>query len=132
MRWNEEKVVFEPGGKDHVSPGGSYDTAKLVSKKVYGWDAPVTMKYDFVGLKGIPGKMSSSKGKVIALSDALCVYQPEVLRYIFAVNKVDHEFAISFDLDVITMYEAYDRTERIAWGLEQAKNDDVANHEKRV
>ena len=132
MRWNEEKVVFEPGGKDHVSPGGSYDTAKLVSKKVYGWDAPVTMKYDFVGLKGIPGKMSSSKGKVIALPDALCVYQPEVLRYIFAVNKVDHEFAISFDLDVITMYEAYDRTERIAWGLEQAKNDDVANHEKRV
>ncbi|MGI5097698.1 lysine--tRNA ligase [Treponema socranskii] len=132
MRWNEEKVVFEPGGKDHVSPGGSYDTAKLVSKKVYGWDAPVTMKYDFVGLKGIPGKMSSSKGKVIALPDALAVYQPEVLRYIFAVNKVDHEFAISFDLDVITVYEAYDRTERIAWGLEQAKNDDVANHEKRV
>ena len=132
MRWNEEKVMFEPGGKDHVSPGGSYDTAKLVSKKVYGWDAPVTMKYDFVGLKGIPGKMSSSKGKVIALSDALCVYQPEVLRYIFAVNKVDHEFAISFDLDVITVYEAYDRTERIAWGLEEAKNDDAANHEKRV
>ncbi|MBR7064450.1 MAG: lysine--tRNA ligase, partial [Treponema sp.] len=26
MRWNEEKAVFEPGGKDHVSPGGSYDT----------------------------------------------------------------------------------------------------------
>ena len=132
MRWNEEKVVFEPGGKDHISPGGSYDTAKLVSKKVFGWDAPITMKYDFVGLKGIPGKMSSSKGKVIALPDALAVYQPELLRYIFAVNKVDHEFAISFDLDVITMYEAYDRTERIAWGLEKAKSDDLFRHEKRV
>ncbi|MBQ9495842.1 MAG: lysine--tRNA ligase [Treponema sp.] len=132
MRWNEENVVFEPGGKDHVSPGGSYDTAKLVSKKVYGWDAPITMKYDFVGLKGLAGKMSSSKGKVIALPDALSVYQGEVLRYIFAVNKVDHEFAISFDVDVITVYEAYDRTERIAWGIESAKNDDVASHEKRV
>ena len=55
MRWNEEKVIFEPGGKDHISPGGSYDTAKLVSKKIYGWDAPVTMKYDFVSLKGVPG-----------------------------------------------------------------------------
>ena len=132
MRWNEEKVVFEPGGKDHISPGGSYDTAKLVSKKIYGWDAPITMKYDFVGLKGIPGKMSSSKGKVISLVDALTVYQPEVLRYIFAVNKVDHEFAISFDLDVITMYEAYDRTERIAWGIDKAKNDDIFLHEKRV
>lgn len=132
MRWNEEKVIFEPGGKDHISPGGSYDTAKLVSKKIYGWDAPITMKYDFVGLKGLPGKMSSSKGKVIALPDALKVYQPELLRYIFVVNKVDHEFAISFDLDVITMYEAYDRTERIAWGLEPAKNDDILNHEKRT
>ena len=138
MRWNEEKVVFEPGGKDHISPGGSYDTAKLVSKKVFNWDAPVTMKYDFVGLKGIPGKMSSSKGKVIALPDALNVYQPELLRYIFAVNKVDHEFAISFDIDVITMYEAYDRTERIAWGLEEPKEKDPAKkesiilHEKRV
>ncbi|HBG65401.1 MAG TPA: lysine--tRNA ligase [Treponema sp.] len=132
MRWNEEKVVFEPGGKDHISPGGSYDTAKLVSKRVFGWDAPLTMKYDFVGLKGIPGKMSSSKGKVIALPDALAVYQPELLRYIFAVNKPDHEFAISFDIDVITMYEAYDRTERIAWGLEKAKSDDLFRHEKRV
>ena len=132
MRWNEEKVVFEPGGKDHISPGGSYDTAKLVSKKVYGWDAPVTMKYDFVTLKGVPGKMSSSKGKVISLVDALEVYQPEVLRYIFAVNKVDHEFAISFDLDVITQYEAYDRTERIAYGIDKAKSDDILRREKRV
>ena len=132
MRWKEEQVVFEPGGKDHISPGGSYDTAKLVSKKVYGWDAPVTMKYDFVTLKGVPGKMSSSKGKVISLVDALEVYQPEVLRYIFAVNKVDHEFAISFDLDVITQYEAYDRTERIAYGVDKAKNDDMARRERRV
>lgn len=132
MRWNEEKVVFEPGGKDHISPGGSYDTAKLVAKRVYGWNAPVTMKYDFVTLKGIPGKMSSSKGKVIALPDALAIYTGEVLRYIFAVNKPDHEFAISFDTDVITVYEAYDRTERIAYGAEKAKNDDILQREKRV
>ncbi len=138
MRWNEEKVVFEPGGKDHISPGGSYDTAKLVSKKIYGWDAPVTMKYDFVKLKGVPGKMSSSKGKVISLVDALEVYQGEVLRYIFAQNKVDHEFSISFDLDVVTLYEAYDKTERIVWGLEEPKEKDPAKkasiiaREKRV
>lgn len=132
MRWNEEKVIFEPGGKDHVSPGGSYDTAKLVSKRVYGWEAPVTMKYDFVRLKGVPGKMSSSKGKVIALNDALSVYQGEVLRYIFASNKVDHEFAISFDADVINAYEAYDKAERIAYGAEKAKNEELFKKEKRT
>lgn len=132
MRWNEEKVIFEPGGKDHISPGGSYDTAKLVSKKIYNWQAPVTMKYDFVGLKGIPGKMSSSKGKVIALPDALNVYQPELLRYIFATNKPDHEFAISFDLDVVKVYEDYDKCERIAWGIDQAKSEDVYRIQKRI
>ncbi len=132
MRWNEEKVIFEPGGKDHVSPGGSYDTAKLVSKQIYGWQAPITMKYDFVSLKGVSGKMSSSKGKVISLVDALEVYQPEVLRYIFAVNKVDHEFAISFDIDVIAVYEAYDKAERIAWGVEQAKSEQIFNQTARV
>ena len=132
MRWNEEKVVFEPGGKDHISPGGSYDTAKLVSKKVYGWDAPITMRYDFVNLKGVPGKMSSSKGKVIALPDALDVYQAEVLRYIFAGTRPNTEFAISFDLDVLKVYEDYDKTERIVYGIDKAKSDDQFYKEKRI
>ena len=132
MRWNEEKVVFEPGGKDHISPGGSYDTAKLVSKKVYGWDAPITMRYDFVNLKGVPGKMSSSKGKVIALPDALDVYQAEVLRYIFAGTRPNTEFAISFDLDVLKVYEDYDKTERIVYGVDKAKSGDQFNKEKRI
>ena len=26
MRWRYEGVDFEPGGKDHASPGGSYET----------------------------------------------------------------------------------------------------------
>lgn len=132
MRWNEEKVVFEPGGKDHISPGGSYDTAKLVSKKIYGWDAPVTMRYDFVNLKGVPGKMSSSKGKVIALPDALDVYQAEVLRYLFAGTRPNTEFAISFDLDVLKVYEDYDKTERIVYGVDKAKSEDHFNKEKRI
>ena len=132
MRWNEEQVVFEPGGKDHISPGGSYDTAKLVSKKIYGWDAPVTMRYDFVNLKGVPGKMSSSKGKVIALPDALDVYQAEVLRYLFAGTKPNTEFAISFDLDVLKVYEDYDKTERIVYGIDKAKSEDFFNKEKRI
>ncbi|MCR4899768.1 MAG: lysine--tRNA ligase, partial [Treponema sp.] len=132
MRWNEEKVVFEPGGKDHISPGGSYDTAKLVSKRIYGWDAPVTMRYDFVNLKGVPGKMSSSKGKVIALPDALDVYQAEVLRYLFAGTRPNTEFAISFDMDVLKVYEDYDKTERIVYGIDKAKSDDHFNKEKRI
>lgn len=132
MRWSVEGVLFEPGGKDHISPGGSYDTAKLISKKIYNFTAPITMRYDFVNLKGVPGKMSSSKGKVIALQDALLVYQAEVLRYIFAGTRPNTEFAISFDLDVVKVYEDYDRTQRIAWKVETAKSQDVYYKERRI
>lgn len=132
MRWNQEKVDFEPAGKDHHSQGGSWDTAKHVCKDVYGWEAPVTFRYDFIGIKGTPGKMSSSKGKVVDLYDLLRYYQPEIARYLFAGTRPNTEFVISFDLDVIKIYEDYDKTERIAWGVEKAKDEEAFLKEKRI
>jgi lysyl-tRNA synthetase class 1 len=132
MRWNFEKVDFEPAGKDHHSQGGSFDTAKHVCKDVYGWEAPITFRYDFIGIKGTPGKMSSSKGKVVDLYDILRVYTPEVTRYLFAGTRPNTEFSISFDLDVIKIYEDYDKTERIAWGVEKAKDEETYLKERRI
>jgi len=132
MRWKHEKVVFEPAGKDHHSQGGSFDTARLVAERIYDWQAPVSFRYDFIGLKGIPGKMSSSKGTVISLAEVLKVYPPEITRYLFASTRPNTEFAISFDLDVIKIYEDYDKTERIAWGADKAKNDEVYAKERRI
>lgn len=132
MRWKHEKTVFEPAGKDHHSQGGSFDTARLVSQEIYDWPAPVSFRYDFIGTKGLPGKMSSSKGQVISLYDVLKVYQSEITRYLFAGTRPNTEFSISFDLDVIKTYEDYDKTERIAWGIDKAKNDDVFAKEKRI
>ena len=132
MRWEYEKVDFEPAGKDHHSQGGSFDTARHVARDVYNWDAPVTFRYDFIGIKGTPGKMSSSKGKVIDLPDVLRVYTPEVTRYLFAGTRPNTEFTISFDLDVIKIYEDYDKTERIAWKMEDAKDESTYLKEKRI
>ena len=132
MRWAYEEVDFEPAGKDHHSQGGSFDTARHVCKDVYGRDAPVTFRYDFIGIKGTPGKMSSSKGKVIDLPDVLRVYTPELTRYLFAGTRPNTEFTISFDLDVIKIYEDYDKTERIAWGDEKAKDEAAFLKEKRI
>ena len=132
MRWAYEQVDFEPAGKDHHSQGGSFDTARLVCKEVYNREPPITFRYDFIGIKGTPGKMSSSTGKVISLSDVLCVYTPEIARYLFAGTKPNTEFTISFDLDVIKIYEDYDKTERIAWGDEKAKDEAAYKREKRI
>jgi lysyl-tRNA synthetase class 1 len=132
MRWEHEKVDFEPAGKDHHSQGGSFDTSRLVCKEVYNFDAPVSFRYDFIGIKGAGGKMSSSKGKVIDLPALLRVYTPELVRYMFAGTRPNTEFTISFDLDVIKIYEDYDRTERVAWKIDPAKNEDVYLKERRI
>jgi lysyl-tRNA synthetase class 1 len=76
--------------------------------------------------------MSSSKGKVIDLPDVLRVYTPEIARYLFAGTRPNTEFTISFDLDVIKIYEDYDKTERIAWKMESAKDEGTFQWEKRI
>lgn len=119
MRWAEEGVDFEPAGKDHHSEGGSFDTAKQIVREIYGGDPPVTFQYDFIRIKGRGGKISSSSGEVVDLSEVLSVYQPEIVRYLFVGTKPNSEFAISFDLDVIKIYEDYDRTERVYFGIDE-------------
>jgi lysyl-tRNA synthetase class 1 len=118
MRWAHEKVDFEPAGKDHHSKGGSFTTARPIVTEVYDFSAPTTFPYDFVRIKGRGGKISSSSGEVVSLKDVLEIYQPELIRYLFASTRPNNEFAISFDLDVIKIYEDYDRCERIYYGNE--------------
>lgn len=130
MRWNFEQVDFEPAGKEHHSAGGSFDTARTIAADVYDYDAPVTFKYDFISIKGRGGKISSSTGEVISIADVLEVYQPEVVRYLFAGTRPNSEFAISFDLDVIKIYEDYDRCERIYYGTEEVSEKRAAKERR--
>ncbi len=124
MRWGYEQVCFEPGGKDHSSAGGSYDTAKDIVREVYGWSAPQYVGYDFVFPKGQGGKFSSSKGGVVDVATCLEVYEPEVLRWLFASYRPNTEFGISFDLDVIKLYEDYDRAVKLAHEAEDGGKKD--------
>ena len=119
MRWAEEGVDFEPAGKDHHSEGGSFDTGSLIAREVYGIEPPTSFQYDFIGIKGRGGKISSSTGEVVGLAEVLEIYQPEVVRYLFAGTRPNAEFSISFDLDVIKIYEDYDKTERIYFGAQE-------------
>ncbi|RKX77574.1 MAG: lysine--tRNA ligase [Spirochaetes bacterium] len=131
MRWDFEDVDFEPAGKDHHSEGGSFDTAKKIVTAVYEHSPPVTFQYDFLSIKGRGGKISSSTGDVVSLKDVLAIYQPQVIRYLFAGTRPNTEFAISFDLDVLKIYEDYDRCERIYFGLEKIGEKREAK-EKRI
>jgi lysyl-tRNA synthetase class 1 len=131
MRWLYEKVDFEPGGKEHHSAGGSFDTASRIVKQVYNYEPPVSFKYDFIRIKGKGGKISSSSGEVIGLDDVLEIYQPEVVRYMFAGTRPNTEFAVSFDLDVLKIYEDYDKCERIYFCREEV-SEKKKQKQKRI
>lgn len=80
-RWQILGVTFEPYGKDHATQGGSYDTGKVISERIFNYPAPEPMVYEWVLLKG-EGTMSSSKGIVLTLTDLLEAVPPPIVRYI--------------------------------------------------
>ena len=124
MRWSVERVLFEPGGKDHSSAGGSYDTGSVIVDRIYGGEAPQYISYDFVRIKGKGGKISSSSGDVVTVADCLEIYEPMILRWIFASQRPGSEFQISFDLDVLRLYEDFDRATRLAHESEDGSKAD--------
>ena len=130
MRWDYENVNCEGGGKDHSTEGGSYTTAKEIIK-LFGRKAPTYFMYDFITVKGLSGKMSSSKGDAVTLGATLKIYLPEIVRYIFAGSKPLTEFKISFDEDVFKVYDDFYKCERIYFGNEKV-NDREQAHWSRV
>lgn len=109
MRWQQEGVIFEPGGRDHSAENGSFVVSKEIAKKIFNYDAPSYVAYDFIGIKGENGKMSSSTGNVLTLTDLLKVYDKNLILWFYAKNKPNHQFNIALDDDVLRAYAEYDR-----------------------
>ena len=108
-RWKYEKVDVEPGGIDHSVHGGSYMTSKNVVK-IFDHHAPVYQFYEWVRIKG-GTEFASSSGNVVTLAEVEEIYEPEIIRYIFVSTRPNKGFQISFDADVIKIYDEYDMLE---------------------
>lgn len=106
-RWWVLGVTVEPFGKDHASKGGSYDSGVRIVRDVFGSEPPHPIPYEWIGLKG-RGDMSSSKGNVISVADALEVVPPDVLRYLVVRSRPMK--AITFDpgLPILSLVDEYD------------------------
>ncbi|MBE6554448.1 MAG: lysine--tRNA ligase [Ruminococcaceae bacterium] len=109
MRWKYEQVDFEPGGKDHSAPTGSYNNSKLIAKRIYGYDAPIYQGYEFIGIKGMTGKMSSSSGLNLTPETLLKLYQPEVLLWLYSKTDPAKAFDICFDDGILRQYFEFDK-----------------------
>ncbi|WP_457753523.1 lysine--tRNA ligase [Thermococcus sp.] len=132
MRWAHFGVDFEPAGKDHLAAGSSFDTGREIIKAVYGKEPPLTLMYEFVGIKGQKGKMSGSKGNVILLSDLYEVLEPGVIRFLYARHRPNKEIKIDLGLGLLNLYDEFDKVERIYFGLEKAKNEEEEIELKRT
>lgn len=109
MRWMYEGVDFEPGGKDHASPGGSYDTSRVISEKIYGYKAPMFQGYEFIGIKGTTGKMSGSSGLNLTPDTLLKIYQPEIILWLYSKTEPNRAFDFCFDDGILRQYFEFDK-----------------------
>ncbi|MCL2540727.1 MAG: lysine--tRNA ligase [Firmicutes bacterium] len=109
MRWVHEGVDFEPGGRDHSSEGGSYQVASVIVDKIFGGRPPHYRGYEFINIKGMNTKMSSSSGNAIAPEELLKIYNPEIILWMFTRFLPEKAFDIAVDEEVLRTYHEFDR-----------------------
>lgn len=109
MRWRYEGVDFEPGGQDHASPSGSYQTSKLISEQIFGFQPPIFQAYSFIGLKGATGKMSGSTGLNLTPGTLLQIYEPEIILWLYSKTDPMHAFDFCFDEGILRQYTEFDK-----------------------
>ena len=131
MRWDFYKISFEPGGKDHSTPGSSYTVGSDIIKEIFQREAPEYTMYDFVKLKGENKKISSSSGG-LRLKEVSKIYTDELLLFIFSSCRPSKEISLSFDLDVLKIYEDFYKIERIYYNIEEDKNEKSLINKKRI
>ena len=107
-RWKVLGVGMEPFGKDHGTRGGSYDTGKVISSKVFDNDAPEPLMYEWISLKGM-GDMSSSKGNVVSIHQMLEIVPAEVLRFFILRSQPSKRLTFDPGLPLLSLIDEYDR-----------------------
>ena len=125
MRWVFEGVNFEPGGIDHAAASGSFVVASEVVKQIYGGKAPVFQGYGWLGIKGL-GDMHSSSGMNLTPAQILKIYEPEMIRWLFAKYSPEDSFDFAFDDTIIRHYSEFDK------GLVAYKNGELPEYETTV
>jgi lysyl-tRNA synthetase class 1 len=108
-KWALFRVSVEGAGKDHMTRGGSHDTASVVARRVFGVSVPFPIPYEFVLVGG--RKMASSRGGVPA-RELLDVLRPELVRFLLV--RAYYRTAIDFDPQGETIPRLYDEYDRAA------------------
>lgn len=116
-RWKMYGVDCEPFGKDHAVAGGSYDTGKEIARKIFDYEPPEPVPYEWISLGGEP--MSSSRGQVFLLEEWLQIAAPELLRYFIFRSKAMKAKDFDPGFPLVELYKEYRQLEKIYFGEEE-------------
>ena len=119
-KWTIFNTICEPAGKDHCTPGGSYDTGLELCKEIYGYEGPIKVAYEWLRLGD--RDMKTSKGIVFTPAKFLEMAEAKILRMlIYQANPTKH---ISIRIEEMEQYyNEFQRIERIYYDLEPAISD---------
>ena len=116
MRWAYEHVTFEPAGNDHASPGSSFTVGGQLVGPIFGGEMPLHFGYSFVGTSG-SAKMSGSRGGAPTPADALEIFEPPLIRWLYARRRPEQSITLAFNEEVGRIYDEWDKlTEKVAEG----------------
>jgi len=107
MRWAYEHVTFEPAGADHASPGSSFTVGGELVTEIFGGEMPLHFGYAFVGAPG-SAKMSGSRGGAPTPADALEIFEPALLRWLYARRRPEQSITLAFNAEVGRIYDEWD------------------------
>jgi len=124
MLWAHWKINFEPAGKEHFMPGGSFWSAGEVCEKIFDWPEPYPGKnyiqpYEYITVSG--KKMSASIGNVVATWEWPLFAPPQVLRLIFLKRP---KRVRDFSYEYIPKYvDEFYKLQRVYFGKEEAEKE---------
>jgi lysyl-tRNA synthetase class 1 len=107
MRWAYEHVTFEPAGADHASPGSSFTVGGELVTAIFGGEMPLHFGYAFVGAPG-SAKLSGSRGGAPTPADALEIFEPALLRWLYARRRPEQSITLAFNNEVGRTYDEWD------------------------
>ncbi|OGY22905.1 MAG: lysine--tRNA ligase [Candidatus Woykebacteria bacterium RBG_13_40_15] len=79
-KWAAFCITVEGAGKDHISKGGTRDTAEAIAKEVFKIEPAYNIPYEHFLVSG--KKMSSSKGIGVSAKEISEILPPVVLRFL--------------------------------------------------
>ncbi len=120
-KWAIYKTTCEPAGKDHSVKGGAYDTGLELCKKIYGYEGPVKVPYEWLRLGNYD--MKTSKGIVFTPKKYLEMADPKIYRTILLRTiPLKH---IAFRIEELPQYyEYYEKMENSYYDLEISKDSE--------